>query len=285
MQQVFPTPPRSHGTPYSQNMHFGPKPLLPDPGAFPDEGALAEFVLAKMEPWFHVEEQVHGRYWNGEQTRVDAVLRPRDPDGWHDEDPAFAVEFKSAKPSSVGAGYGWVAQAVAYTHCEWDGYGVLPIFLCPSPLTGILSRADEIVYYRQRQISPELLEAEREKLRRKGSRFGRDYTESYVDSQALAAHRQRIGELTYDEFTARADGYANAAAREREHHLRVAKELTHVLGQLSVGELMPYKYTGWALRRSGRWLWSERDGPVKVPYNLRPRIGSERRKPPADPKP
>ncbi|WP_143055105.1 hypothetical protein [Nocardioides luteus] len=264
-------------------MNYGPMPLLPDPEAFPDEAALAEFVLAKMDRWFHIEEQVHGRYWTGEQTRIDAVLRPRDPDGWHDAVPAFAVEFKTARPSSVGDGYGWVAQAVAYTHCEWDGYGVLPVFLCPSPLTGLLARADAIASYRQRQIHPDLLEAEQEKLRRKARRFGSHYTEAYVDSQALIAHRQRIGEMNFEEFTARADGYANADAREREHQLRVAEELSHVLGQLSVGDLMPYKHTGWTLRRSGRWLWSERDGRVKVPYKLRPRIGSFRRDADANP--
>ncbi|MFF5018628.1 hypothetical protein [Streptomyces sp. NPDC001165] len=58
----------------------------------------------------------------------------------------------------------------------------------------------------------------------------------------------------------------------------MAEELTHLLGQLSVGELMPYEKIGWALVRSGTQLWSEHDGATKVPYGLRPRIGSERRR-------
>ncbi|MFI6611017.1 hypothetical protein [Streptomyces sp. NPDC050507] len=65
----------------------------------------------------------------------------------------------------------------------------------------------------------------------------------------------------------RADGYADE--REREHDLRMAKELTHLLGQLSVGELMPYEDSGWTLTRSGVRLWSEREGVAKVPYELR----------------
>ncbi|WP_187281788.1 hypothetical protein [Streptomyces sp. gb1(2016)] len=54
----------------------------------------------------------------------------------------------------------------------------------------------------------------------------------------------------------------------------MARELTHLLGQLSVGELMPYEDSGWTLTRSGVRLWSE--GVAKVPYKLRPRIGSQR---------
>ncbi|MCF3173950.1 hypothetical protein IPZ61_11565 [Streptomyces sioyaensis] len=260
-------------------MRYGQKALLPDPGTFPDEKAFAAFVLGKLDQWFHIEEQVPGRYWTGEETRIDAVLRPRDPGGWHDEGPAFGVEFKSLAPNtSTGDRYGWVAQAVGYTHCQWKGYGRLGIFLCPSPLTWLLSRADKAATARQRQISSKVLEKERQRVREYGRRFGKEYSDAYVDREALLAHRRRLGELTYEEFTARADGYASADEREREHDLRTAEELTHLLGQLSVGELMPYEKIGWALMRSGTRLWSEHGGVAKVAYGLRPRIGSERRR-------
>ncbi|WP_344571084.1 hypothetical protein, partial [Streptomyces caniferus] len=65
-------------------MRYGQKALLPDPGKFPDEKALASFVLGELDQWFH----------------IDAVLRPRDPGGWHDEGPAFGVEFKSLAPNT-----------------------------------------------------------------------------------------------------------------------------------------------------------------------------------------
>lgn len=29
---------------------------------------------------------------------------------------------------------GWAAQAINYTHVDWDGYGRLLIFTCPSPV-------------------------------------------------------------------------------------------------------------------------------------------------------
>jgi hypothetical protein len=258
-------------------VRYEQKALLPKPGTFPDEKTLAAFVLGKLDQWFHIEEQVPGRYWTGEETRIDAVLRPRDPEGWHDEAPAFGVEFKNFAPyTSTGDRYGWVAQAVGYTHCRWQGYGRLGIFLCPSPLTWLLSRADEIATARERRISPETLEKERQRVREYGSRFHKEYSDAYVDREALLAHRRRLGELTYEQFTARADGYANADERDREHDLRMAGELTHLLGQLSVGELMPYEKIGWALMRSGTRLWSERDGPSRVPYGLLPRIGSQR---------
>ncbi|MGW4270910.1 hypothetical protein ACWEGQ_00735 [Streptomyces seoulensis] len=260
-------------------MRYGQKALLPEPGTFANEKALATFVLGKLNRWFHIEEQVPGRSWTGEETRIDAVLRPREPDGWHDQEPAFGVEFKNLAPNtSTGERYSWVAQAVGYTQCQWKGYGRLGVFLCPSPLTWLLSRADEIATFRQRQISPEMLEGERERIRRYGRQFGKEYSDAYVDAEALVAHRRRLGEMTYQEFSARADGYTNADAREREHDLRMAKELTHLLGQLSVGELMPYEDSGWTLMRSESRLWSEREGPAKVRYGLQPRIGSERRR-------
>ncbi|MFD4996988.1 hypothetical protein [Streptomyces buecherae] len=259
-------------------MRYKQKVLPPAPGTFANESELAAFVLAKMDQWFHIEEQVQGRYWRGEQTRIDAVLKPRDPDPWFDKDPAFGVEFKNLAPnSSVSDRYGWVAQAVGYTHCEWEGYGRLGIFLCPSPLSPILARVEEIPVERQRRISPDMLEEERQRVREYGRRFGKEYSVEYVEREALLAHKRRLGELTYEDFTARADGYTDADARQRELDLRVAMELTHLLGQLNVGELMPYEGDGWMLTRSGDRLWSERRGASRIPYSLRPRIGSQRR--------
>ncbi|MFE9725614.1 hypothetical protein ACFYQ5_18920 [Streptomyces sp. NPDC005794] len=258
-------------------MRYEQKALLPRPGTFADEKALGAFVLGKLDQWFHIEEQVPGCYWTGEKTRIDAVLKPRDADGWHDAEPAVGIEFKNPTPDTgTGERYGWVAQAVGYTHCQWQGYDRLGIFLCPSPLSWLLSRANQVATARQRRISPEALEEERHRVREYGRRFGKEYTDAYVDREALLEHRRRLADLAYEEFTARADGYANADEREREHDLRMAKELTHLLGQLSVGELMPYEDSGWTLTRSGVRLWSEREGVAKVPYKLRPRIGSQR---------
>ncbi|MFF4847296.1 hypothetical protein [Streptomyces sp. NPDC001194] len=259
-------------------MRYGQKMLLPPPGAFANEKALSTFVLSKMEQWFHIEEQVPGQYWTGERTRIDAVLKPRDPEPWLDPDPAFGVEFKNLFPtSSVGDRYGWVDQAVGYTHCKWEGHGRLAIFLCPSPLSQLLARADDIETARQRRVSPDMLEQERERVRQYGRSFGKEYSDAHVEREALEAHRRRIGAMTYKEFTARADGYANAEERQREHDLRVADELTHLLGQLNVGELMPYEGSGWTLTRSGEKLWSERHGMSGRRCSLLPRIGSQRR--------
>lgn len=258
-------------------MSDGYRALPPPRGTFTDEKTLAAHVLEVMSKWFHIEEQVPGAYWTGEKTRIDAVLRPRDPAGWHDDDPALGVEFK---PESADTGdlYGGVAQAVAYTHCQWRSYGTLPVFLCPSPFAHLLTRSDEVTTHRQRQIAPEILAEEQERVRRYGRRYGTEYKASYVDYRALEAHRQRLGEMTYQEFTARADGFADADAREREHRLRVARELRRLLGHLNVGELMPYEHTGWTFTRSGSRVWNEVEGPAKIRHGLRPRIGSQRRK-------
>ena len=70
--------------------------------------------------------------------------------------PAFGIEFKNPRQDTGDRErHAWVAQAVGYVHCEWQGYGSLGIFLCPSPLSWTLSRFKEITTRRPRMIAPE----------------------------------------------------------------------------------------------------------------------------------
>ena len=83
---------------YSPRVSSVNRPLLPKPGEFPNEKALAAFVFGVLDQWFHIEEQVQGMYWTGEQTRIDAVLVPRNPTGWHDAAPG--LRHRVQEPSS-----------------------------------------------------------------------------------------------------------------------------------------------------------------------------------------
>jgi hypothetical protein len=105
---------------------------LPD---YKTESDLADDVLAALDPWFHYKREVRGTHCTGRRLRLDAVLWPRDPQDWKDATPVFGVEFKLAGT----AGYrstkdftAWAAQAVNYTHVDWDDFGRLMIFACPS---------------------------------------------------------------------------------------------------------------------------------------------------------
>jgi hypothetical protein len=111
--------------------------------AFRSEAALAEWVYQELEPYFVVHRQVGGTHCTGHRLRIDAVMRPRDSRGWTDPHPAFGVEIKNPAKADVTRGYTkWAAQAVDYTHTDWDGYGRLLIVTCPPITQGVLGGVD-----------------------------------------------------------------------------------------------------------------------------------------------
>mgnify|MGYP001206609391 CR=1 FL=1 len=103
------------------------------------EAALATCVLDKLGTWCVVHEELQGTHWSGRRFRLDAALVPKDPEPWKDDRPAFGVEFKIADERSVDTRRftAWAAQAVNYTETDWDGFGRLKIFGCPSPIRRI----------------------------------------------------------------------------------------------------------------------------------------------------
>ncbi|MGY2080128.1 hypothetical protein [Modestobacter sp. SYSU DS0657] len=114
-----------------------PPSPLPD---FADEHALADWAGDRLSRWFVVEREVPGVHCSGRRFRVDAVIRPRDVTGWKDPQARFGVEFKLAGQRSFDTRNftAWAAQAVDYTHVEWNGHGRLPLLVCP----GLLSHLD-----------------------------------------------------------------------------------------------------------------------------------------------
>jgi hypothetical protein len=67
------------------------------------------------------------------------MIRPRNPEQWKNPDLALGIEFKIPK-NGVNAYTRWLAQAVSYTHVDWDGYGRRVILTCP----GAASWIDEL---------------------------------------------------------------------------------------------------------------------------------------------
>jgi hypothetical protein len=91
-------------------------------------------VLLELEPYFHIRRQVPLTHWTKVTLIVDAVMRPRDPAPWKDDDPIFAVEFKE-KSKSTGTKFNtaWAAQCVDYANSMWDApmSQRLRVFTCP----------------------------------------------------------------------------------------------------------------------------------------------------------
>jgi hypothetical protein len=105
--------------------------------SFKSEREFADHVLERLSRDFHVFREVTGTHYRGHALRVDAVLAPRDPGPWKDDDPTFAVEFKwtPRRPGDyldMGTVEKWKAQVEDYTHTEFGCYGHLRVFLCVS---------------------------------------------------------------------------------------------------------------------------------------------------------
>ncbi|MBC6451286.1 hypothetical protein [Actinokineospora xionganensis] len=108
-----------------------------------NEDELAEAVLAELDSTFEHQWQVWGTHCSGRRMRVDAVVWPRDPSAWKDDQPVFGIEFKALElvPFDTKNYTAHAAQAVDYTHVDWDDYGHLIVFTCPPPAKGSLRRS------------------------------------------------------------------------------------------------------------------------------------------------
>lgn len=115
----FGEPPR--GQPYAAELSLN---------RFADEADLVERVLERLDRSFIIDQQVTGRHCSGRRMRIDAVIRPRAFGQWKDPDVAFGIEFK-LPDGSIKSYTRWLAQAVDYTHVDWNRYDRLIILTCP----------------------------------------------------------------------------------------------------------------------------------------------------------
>ncbi|MEW1907243.1 hypothetical protein AB0442_02145 [Kitasatospora sp. NPDC085895] len=111
---------------------------------FESEADISAKVLSRLDPWFEVSPQVHGRHYTGVDCYVDAVIRPRDPQAWHNPNIAMGIEFKRSAQGSRKDITSWVAQSIDYAYIEWDGFGRIPVFMCPNPFPSRRSLKDPL---------------------------------------------------------------------------------------------------------------------------------------------
>lgn len=245
--------------------------IHPQPERFGSEADLAGYVLGVLSKWFEIEQEVGGQYWTGEGARLDAVLRPRDPVPWFDDEPAFGVEFKlPPKSYDTRAYFAWAAQAVDYTHCDWRGYGRLQIFLCPSPfmefyLGGRLGTGEQ-----RRRADLTSLQWHQEQAESLGKILGETHKE--IATKARNSLMASLAELEAEDDDARSQGYWDALDRSRTQRQMTGWAMAKLLEQLGVGERMPHRYRGWVLLRSGEAVWSQQGG-ARQGRSLKPRIG------------
>src|ERR1700730_13466471 len=64
---------------------------------YADERQFADACCDELAPYFHIEREVPLTHWTKVTLIVDAVMRPRDPTPWKDDQPIFAVEFRSVR--------------------------------------------------------------------------------------------------------------------------------------------------------------------------------------------
>lgn len=249
--------------------------LMPEPGMFANEKQFADQVLDDLSPYFHIEREVPGRYPTGEGVRLDAVLRPSDPGPWFDDEPVFGVEFKFPGYGGLRDDAAQIRQAVDYSYCEFEGYGRLGIFLCPSPVLRHLREArDVITQYADRVAEESTIEYHRKWTAWTWHATGTELTSAELEARArreLWKRKKQQGEI---EAGARAEGFRSAAHREQRRYLDQAGFLVRVMGGFGVGELMEHRGLGWTLSRSGGRLWSQFGEPVRSRWSLRPRFGS-----------
>ena len=249
--------------------------LLPAVGVHGSEKQLADSVLGDLTPYFCVQREVPGRYPTGQAVRLDAVLQPRDPGPWFDDAPVLGVEFKSV---DAAAGYrddvAATRQAVDYSYCEFDGYGRLGIFLCPSPVLHYLRSANDVsARYAALAAEEGTIEYHRKMTAAIWRAAG--LTEAELAAKARASQWQAARSRRAIEAGARAEGFRSAAHREQGRLLGQAGFLVRMMGGFGVGELMQHRTLGWTLLRSGQRLWSQQEGPAaRRPVSLRPRLGS-----------
>jgi hypothetical protein len=249
---------------------------LPSPDSYADEKEFTVAALDDLSSCFHIQREVRGRFVTGEPLRLDAVLRPRDPSSWFDDQPVFGVEFKAPTYGSLKEEASNIRQAVDYSYCEFGEYGRLSVFLCPSPVLNHLREARRAhAEYEQRAAEESSIEHQRRRVMMASRAVGQALTDAEIEADARTQVWKARKRLRVIEDGARAEGFRGVGHRRQEEILRQVGFMTRILGGLGVGELMQHRQLGWILLRSGERIWSQFGDPVRRPFSLRPRLGSK----------
>jgi len=116
-----------------------------------DEDKFSKLVLSRFSKDFNIYEQVWGVHeWTGARKRVDAVIRPKKTHLWKNQNIAFGIEFKKpdayldAKDVSK-----LIRQAYDYLHTDFEGFGKIPILVCPLKVQSVYCSENEMQFIRR----------------------------------------------------------------------------------------------------------------------------------------
>jgi hypothetical protein len=114
------------------------------------EAALAQQVLAALEPNFTIHTEAWGTHPTGKRLRIDAIAIPRQADDWARPDVALGIEFKAPSDRSNDRrerkdNAKIISQCIDYSLVSWDNFGLQPIFFCPG-FTEIEETLDEFLF-------------------------------------------------------------------------------------------------------------------------------------------
>jgi hypothetical protein len=103
-----------------------------------NENDFARRILEILSPHFHIHKQIRGRHFSGKQMIIDAIVQPKNNWEWKNLEVALGIEFKDdLRIRGDTTNYTrWLAQCVDYSHTEWNTFGYIYIFACPSLIEG-----------------------------------------------------------------------------------------------------------------------------------------------------
>ncbi len=97
------------------------------------EKNYAENILSQLKNDFYIEEQVYGSHFSGARLRIDAILKPKNNLIWKNPNVSFGIEFKlEEKLKDTKDKTLWIKQCIDYANTNWDNYGYIYVFSCPS---------------------------------------------------------------------------------------------------------------------------------------------------------
>lgn len=97
------------------------------------EKEFSETVLNILAKDFYIQTEVWGTHFSGTKLRIDAVAMPKESTKWKNPDVCFGIEFK-AKQNLKDTTHKthWINQCIDYANTNWDKFGYMYIFSCPS---------------------------------------------------------------------------------------------------------------------------------------------------------
>lgn len=115
------------------------------------EAEFSKQILNRLEGDFNIYREVWGRHiYTKKNKRIDAVIKPIEYMNWANPDVSFGIEFK--KPSSyldATKVSGLIRQAYDYLYVDFQGFGRMPVLVCPLKIQDLYCDPGEMPFIRR----------------------------------------------------------------------------------------------------------------------------------------